>query len=62
MFYLTDSSLRLPLGETFIPRTSHKKVIQPKQKIPLGTLIEPMDKQVLVKRGILPAQTLDMID
>jgi hypothetical protein len=60
-FFYCHFSLRLPVGDTFIPRTSHKKLTQPKQKIPIGVLIEPMDKEVLVKRGILPAKSLDII-
>jgi U3 small nucleolar RNA-associated protein 14 len=48
-----EASLRLPMGDTFIPRTSHKKMIQPKEKIPLGSLIEPMDRETLVKRKLV---------
>ena len=47
-----ESSIRMPVGETFVPRTSFKKMTQPKVKVAKGAVIEAVDKSELVKRGI----------
>ncbi|XP_040582267.1 U3 small nucleolar RNA-associated protein 14 homolog A [Lepeophtheirus salmonis] len=48
-----EASIRTPVGETFVPRTVFKKLIKPKTKTCAGVIIEPMDKEELVKRGLL---------
>lgn len=55
-----EASIRFPMGDTFIPRTSHKKLIQPKDKIQLGAIIEPMDKETLVKRKLIAPADLEV--
>ncbi|XP_050682219.1 U3 small nucleolar RNA-associated protein 14 homolog A [Leptidea sinapis] len=47
-----EASIRLPIGNTFIPETAHKKLIRPNVITKAGTIIEPMDEeQLLVKRN-----------
>merc|ERR1719187_1377425 len=47
-----ESSIRAPVGDTFLPRTAFLKMIAPRVKTKMGEVIEPMDKGQLVKRGI----------
>ncbi|VVC90019.1 unnamed protein product [Leptidea sinapis] len=47
-----EASIRLPIGNTFIPETAHKKLIRPNVITKAGSIIEPMDEeQLLVKRN-----------
>ncbi|XP_045775005.1 U3 small nucleolar RNA-associated protein 14 homolog A [Maniola jurtina] len=47
-----EASIRTPLGNTFIPETAHKKLIQPSVITKVGTVIEPMDEdELLVKKN-----------
>ena len=48
-----EASIRMPVGETFVPRTSFKKLTRPKVKVAKGAIIDPVDKSELVKRGIV---------
>ncbi|KAG7188089.1 hypothetical protein KM043_015939 [Ampulex compressa] len=43
-----EASIRAPLGRNFIPENAHKKLIEPSVQTLLGTVIEPMDEDVLV--------------
>jgi U3 small nucleolar RNA-associated protein 14 len=47
-----EASIRTPIGDTFIPRTSFKKLVHPKINVAKGAIIEPVDKTELVNRGI----------
>ncbi|QQP58437.1 Smooth muscle caldesmon_ putativelike, partial [Caligus rogercresseyi] len=47
-----EASIRTPVGETFVPRTVFKRLTKPKTKTSAGVIIEPMDKEELVKRGL----------
>jgi len=57
-----ESSIRMPVGETFVPRTSFKKLTQPKVKVAKGAVIEAMDKSQLVKRGIVQFKDMQELD
>ncbi|XP_068617616.1 U3 small nucleolar RNA-associated protein 14 homolog A [Battus philenor] len=43
-----EASLRVPLGNTFIPEKAHKKLIQPNVITKAGTIIDPMDEDELL--------------
>lgn len=45
-----EASIRVPLGNTFIPEKAHKKLIQPSVKTKAGAIIEPMDEEELLTR------------
>jgi len=47
-----EASIRAPVGATFIPRTAHLKMVKPRVKTKAGEVIEPMDREQLVRRGI----------
>lgn len=47
-----EASIRTPIGDTFVPRTSFKKLVQPKVNVIKGAIIEPVDKTELANRGI----------
>merc|ERR1712029_214802 len=53
-----EASIRAPVGSTFIPRTAHLKMIKPRVKTKTGHVIEPMDREQLVKRGKLELEAL----
>lgn len=42
-----EASLRAPLGRTFIPETAHAVLVEPRVVTKLGTVIEPMKKEIL---------------
>ena len=46
-----EASIRTPVGETFVPRSSFKKFVKPAVVTKKGAVIEPMDRDELVKRG-----------
>lgn len=46
-----ESSIRAPLGDTFVPQTVFKKNIKPKVVTKLGVPIAPIDKEELLKRS-----------
>jgi len=48
-----EASIRAPIGSTFIPRTAHLKMIKPRVVTKAGTVIEPMTREQLVRRGIV---------
>jgi len=48
-----EASIRAPVGATFIPRTAHLKMVKPRVKTKAGEVIEPMDREQLVRRGIV---------
>ena len=47
-----EASIRTPVGDTFVPRTSFKKLVKPKITVAKGAIVEPVDKTELVNRGI----------
>jgi len=48
-----EASIRAPVGATFIPRTAHLKMVKPRVMTKAGAVIEPMDREQLVRRGIV---------
>ncbi len=48
-----EASVRTPIGDTFVPRTAFKRLIKPKVETKMGTVIEPMTEEELVKRKIV---------
>ena len=48
-----ESSVRMPIGDTFVPRTAFKKLIKPKVVTKVGAIIDPIDRDELVKRKIV---------
>jgi len=48
-----EASIRAPVGSTFIPRTAHLKMVKPRVMTKAGAVIEPMDREQLVRRGIV---------
>ena len=57
-----EASIRMPVGETFVPRTSFKKLTKPKVKVAKGAIIDPVDKSELVKRGIVKFNDMTEVD
>ena len=57
-----EASIRMPVGETFVPRTSFKKLTKPKVKVAKGAIIDPVDKSELVKRGIVKFNDMQEVD
>ena len=45
--------MRMPIGETFIPRNASKKLTRPRVRTVVGEIIEPMSKEELVRRNIV---------
>uniref|UniRef100_A0A182Q1E6 U3 small nucleolar RNA-associated protein 14 homolog A n=1 Tax=Anopheles farauti TaxID=69004 RepID=A0A182Q1E6_9DIPT len=45
-----EASLRAPLGRTFIPEMAHATMVEPRVVTKLGTVIEPMKKDTLLKK------------
>lgn len=45
-----EASVRAPVSNTFIPESAHRKLIKPPVRTKMGAIIEPIDKEVLVKR------------
>lgn len=43
----------MPIGDTFVPRTAFKKLIKPKVVTKVGAIIDPIDRDELVKRKIV---------
>ncbi len=48
-----EANNRLPIGETFMPRNAYKKLTAPRVKTNVGQIIEPMNKEELVKRNLV---------
>ncbi|OAD57563.1 U3 small nucleolar RNA-associated protein 14 like protein A, partial [Eufriesea mexicana] len=46
-----ESSIRMPIGRNFIPENAHRKLIEPNIKTCMGKIIEPMNEDILVKKG-----------
>ena len=45
-----ESSIRAPIGKTWNPETSFKKLIKPKVKTRMGKIIQPIDKSQMFKK------------
>ncbi|CAG0893104.1 unnamed protein product, partial [Cyprideis torosa] len=43
-----QSSIRAPIGKTFVPETAFKRLAAPKVVVPLGKAIDPLDKDVVL--------------
>jgi len=46
-----EASIRAPIGNTFIPRTAHQKLIQPRVQTKMGKSIEPIDRTVIYNKN-----------
>ena len=44
-----ESSIRHPIGNTWNPESSYRNLIQPKVITQMGTIIQPIDEDLLVK-------------
>ena len=56
-----ESSMRMPIGETFIPRNASKKLTRPRMKTAVGEVIEPMSKEELVRRNIVEPAAVKIV-
>ncbi|XP_066992419.2 U3 small nucleolar RNA-associated protein 14 homolog A [Anabrus simplex] len=45
-----EASIRAPIGNTWVPETAYRKLIEPQVKTKLGSVIQPMDEETLVSR------------
>lgn len=45
-----EASIRQPLGNTFVPETAFRKLTLPAVKTKLGTIIEPLSEDILLKQ------------
>ncbi|XP_025836453.1 U3 small nucleolar RNA-associated protein 14 homolog B-like, partial [Agrilus planipennis] len=45
-----EASIRAPVGNTFIPETAFRKNILPAVMTKMGTIIEPIDNEILLKK------------
>lgn len=46
-----ESSIRAPIGTTFVPETAHRLLTKPAIKTKIGKIIEPMDKTSLTQKN-----------
>lgn len=46
-----EASMRLPIGRDFIPESAHQKLIMPSVITKAGTIIEPMNEDILVQNN-----------
>lgn len=44
-----EASIRAPIGNTFVPETAFRKMVKPAVVTKMGTVIEPMSEEVLLK-------------
>ncbi|XP_074112312.1 U3 small nucleolar RNA-associated protein 14 homolog A [Cotesia typhae] len=44
-----EASIRTPIGRNFVPEISHRQLTKPPVKTRMGTIIEPMSEDVLMK-------------
>lgn len=45
-----EKSIRLPIGSDFVPATAHRLLTKPAVTTKSGTIIEPMNEQILVHK------------
>ncbi|XP_057329008.1 U3 small nucleolar RNA-associated protein 14 homolog A [Microplitis mediator] len=45
-----EASIRAPIGRNFVPEITHRQLIKPPIKTRMGTIIEPMDEDILLKK------------
>lgn len=45
-----EASIRAPIGNTFVPEIPHRRMILPPVRTKMGTIIEPMSEEVLLKK------------
>jgi len=45
-----EASIRAPIGNTWIPETAHRTLVKPPLVTKLGTIITPMDEDMLVNK------------
>lgn len=46
-----EASMRLPIGKDFVPESAHRKLVMPGIVTKAGTIIEPMNEDILVQKG-----------
>nr|XP_013189830.1 unnamed protein product [Amyelois transitella] len=56
-----EASIRLPIGNTFIPEKAHKELIRPAVITKAGTTIEPMDEEELLQPKNRRFRNMDVI-
>lgn len=47
-----EASIRAPIGSTFVPEVPHRKFILPPVRTKMGTIIEPMSEEILLKKAL----------
>lgn len=47
-----EASIRAPIGRNFVPENAHRQLTEPSIITKMGTIIEPMDDDVLLKKAI----------
>ena len=45
-----EASIRSPVGRTYVPENIHRKLTAPQVVTKMGTIIEPMDEDILLKK------------
>lgn len=45
-----EAATRAPIGRTFVPENAHRRLIKPAITTKLGTIIDPMDEDILMKK------------
>ncbi|RZC42217.1 U3 small nucleolar RNA-associated protein 14 A, partial [Asbolus verrucosus] len=46
-----EASIRAPISNTFVPETAYRKLIKPAVTTKMGTIIEPMSKDILLNKN-----------
>lgn len=47
-----EASIRAPVGSTFVPEIPHRKMTLPSVRTRMGTIIEPMSEEILLKKSL----------
>lgn len=45
-----EASMRIPISNTFVPETAYRRLIKPAVRTKMGTIIEPISKDILVNK------------
>lgn len=54
-----EQSIRVPIGKDFVPETAHRLLTKPAVRTKSGTIIEPMNENMLVKPAKRPVTKTD---
>ena len=56
-----EANMRMPIGETFIPRNASKRLTRSRVRTAVGEIIEPMSKEELVRRSIVAPKAAKIV-